>query len=134
MYVQPSGPVITGGTERWYALTSVRRRPYCSEHSRRDDRVWAQTTVRCRKCRALLATSANIVDVEGGPPDKSVDWRSRYSVRRCCIAHASTPFSSLSVCLSVARECVPNWCAWGRAAAAVPSLKPYPGHRGGASV
>mmetsp|Transcript_13546 Transcript_13546/g.40966 ORF Transcript_13546/g.40966 Transcript_13546/m.40966 type:complete len:408 (-) Transcript_13546:632-1855(-) len=38
-----------------------------------------QSTVRCRKCRTLLATSANVVDVEGGPPDKSVDWRKRYS-------------------------------------------------------
>ena len=28
-----------------------------------------------------MATAQNVVDVEGGPPDKCVDWRKRYCVR-----------------------------------------------------
>lgn len=39
----------------------------------------AQTVYRCRKCRSLLLTSANIVDAEAGPSELAGDWRSRYS-------------------------------------------------------
>jgi len=39
----------------------------------------AQTVYRCRKCRSLLLTSANIVDAEAGPSESAGDWRSRYS-------------------------------------------------------
>ena len=50
----------------------------------------SQVTYRCRKCRTLVATSDNIVDVEAGPGDSAFDWRKRLSVSQFALMPSTT--------------------------------------------